>query len=276
VRDANRYPTRLASGADGRIYASDSRANAVFVYDAHLNLVAQLGGLDRPLGVAADARGRIYVGSAGRRAIEVYAPDGAKLFDMGAGGIAMPNDLALDRHGNVVVADSASNRVGVYTAEGAWLRDVGAGDPEGLRFPAALACSAGRAGGEELFVADQGHSKVKVYGPDGTFLRAFGGPAPAFSTEYKGRFVRLQSLALDPQGRLHAADSAVARIQILDARTGAWVDDYGAFGTQIGRLNLPLDILVRDSGDVLVANAENHRVELLASPGGRRKEGVKP
>ena len=85
----------------------------------------------------------------------------------------------------------------------------------------------------------------------------------AFSSNWRGRFVRPQSLAVDAQGRLHVADSYLNNVQILDADTGDYLGSYGAFGTGPGQLNLPLDILITSGGEVAVANAENHRVETI-------------
>ena len=78
--------------------------------------------------------------------------------------------------------------------------------------------------------------------------------------------MRLQSLAVDAAGRLHALDSQMHVIQVLDAASGTFLASYGTRGTAPGELNLPLDIALSDYGELAVANALNQRVELLTPP----------
>lgn len=278
VLHANRYPTRLAVGPGGSLYVTDAKVGSVFVYNADLTLRGELKGLARPLGVAVDASGRIYAGNDGRDNVEVFSPLGVPQFTIDDGNLRMPNDLALDREGRLYVVDSWADTVSVYDATGAWVRNIGrsgAGLGE-LRFPAAVAVAyrSGDGGEEvgELYVGDQDHARVQVFDLAGNFVGSCGSPVPAFSTDWQGRFVKLQSLAVDGLGRLHAADSYLNKIQILNpgpirtlghADTCPYVSSYGSFGTGAGQLNVPLDIAVTASGHVVVANAENHRVEVI-------------
>lgn len=263
------YPTRLALGSGGKIYVSDARAGAVFIYDAQLHPIGVIDGLDHPLGVAVGPDGSVFVGNDGSDNVIVFDNHGVKTRVIGHGTVKMPNDLAVDRRGRLYVADSLSDRVWIYDTDGSLAASVGTSDnrPGRLAFPAALAIAYPDEGADEtgeLYVADQGHASIQVFDLQGTFLRAYGGKATraGLAWDWQGRFTRIQSLALDAYGRLHAADSGMNRVQILDAVTGEFIDAYGEFGTAAGQLNLPLDILVRND-QVIVANAENGRVEVV-------------
>jgi sugar lactone lactonase YvrE len=261
IRNANKYPTRLAWGPDAqRIYVTDARVESVFIYDSALTLLGELKGLGKPLGVAVDPLGNIYVGNNRFDNVEVYRPDGVKTATIGAGILQMPNDLAFDQDGKLYVVDSRRNRVEVFDpATGANLSSIGVGE---LRFPSALVIS-----GQELFVADQANYQVKVFDLQGTLLRSLGGKSEqVFKFTWKGAFVRLQSLAIDATGRLHALDCHMGRIQILNATTGSYITYYGSQGTAPGQLNLPLDIALNQYGEVAVANTKNERIELLTPP----------
>ena len=264
IRHQNRYPTRLAIGPDGKIYVTDPLSGSVFIYDANLKLKAELAGLDKPLGVAVDTDGRIIVGNDGRNNIEIFTPSGELVAVVDEGNIGKPNDIALDRDGNIYAAASKDNTVKVYSPEGKWLRNIG-GQAAGaaLSFPAAVAIAyRGNDGATaELFVADQGNAMVRVFALNGTLLRSFGG-RPKAGSDSKGRFIRLQSLARDGKGRLHAVDCFSNQVQVLDPDSGAHIESYGHHGTKKGELNLPLDVAI-SGGQVLVANAENHRVEAI-------------
>ncbi|NOZ00932.1 MAG: hypothetical protein GXP54_03470 [Deltaproteobacteria bacterium] len=260
VRHANRTPARIAQGKDGTIVASDPVAGSIFIYDSGLRLQGEIKGLDKPLGVAVDPDGRIYVGCDGGDSVEVFGTDGEKLATIGLGRIQMPNDLALDAKGNLYVADSRANRVLVFSIGGKFVRGIGACGESDLSFPAALAVS-----GDELYVADQGNARIRVFDEEGVCLRTLGGPVGEFSDDWKGKFVRPQSLDIDENGLVHVLDAFMNRVQVLDAVTGAFIRSYGEPGKAPGRLSLPLDILITSDGRVLAADSGNHRVGVIGA-----------
>jgi len=253
----NGYPTRLARGTDGKIYATDARADALFIYDAELQLIGEIKGLDRPLGVAVAPNGVVYVGNDGIDRIVAYDAEGVKIPGIGSHTVKMPNDLAVDRAGRVYVVDSLNAKVWIYDAAGC---PVGSFSVPG--FPVALTLAYRGVADEEIgevYVAEQRFGRIHVFDLEGNFVRGFGGRA---RREWQGKFVRIQSLAVDAYGRLHVADCFMNRVQILDAVTGDYIDAYGEFGPAPGQLSLPLDILIRGN-EVIAANAENGRVEVI-------------
>jgi DNA-binding beta-propeller fold protein YncE len=262
IVSVNKYPTRVAWGPGAqRLYVSDARTDSVFIYDAQLEPIGEIKELGTPLGIAVGPTGDLYVGNNRFDNVEVYSPDGTHLATLGVGAIRMPNDLAFDANGVLYVADSKMNRIWVFDpATEQLLREIGAGT---LRFPSALAIA-----GQELFVADQLNHMVRVFDLDGNLLRSLGGEVTQGSLGYKwqGKFVRLQSLAVDAAGRLHVLDSQMSAIQLLDAVSGDYLGLYGTRGTAPGELNLPLDIALNAYGELAVANTKNERVELLTPP----------
>jgi hypothetical protein len=269
VNHVNDYPTRLALGPNGNLYVSDPKVRSIFIYDTNLQLTRELKGLYNPLGVAVDSAGFIYVGNAGIGNVEKYNSQGNLVATIGQGTIRVPNDLALDWDGNLYVADNNSNLVWVFKPDGTLLRTVRRG---GLKSPMAVEVAyyddgTGQPIGE-LFVADKGNYLVKVFDLQGNLLRSFGGfPAKGgmmgTTWSWKGKFISLQSLAVDAQGNLHALDIYMNRVQILDPVTGAYIADYGEPGTGAGQLKLPLDIIINNGGDVIVANSDNKKVEVI-------------
>jgi DNA-binding beta-propeller fold protein YncE len=272
VRHALQYPTRVAAGPQGRLYATDFRVGSVFIFDAKQRLVGELQGIPGPLGIAVAPDGTLFVGSKERQAVLAFDANGIPLRAIGEGDLKMPNDLALDRDGLLYVADSSSDRIAVYTVGGELRRTFGArGSGDGqLRFPSAVAVAyrAGHPDGE-LFVADQGNGRISVFSLAGAYLRSLGRPAEAFSGSWEGSFARLQSLAVDSRGRVHALDAYMNLAQVLDADTGAFLDSYGSYGKGAGQLNVPLALAIAPDGRVVVADSENQRLNLLltVSPG---------
>jgi DNA-binding beta-propeller fold protein YncE len=276
----NIYPTRMAIGQDEKIYVTDFKTNSVFVYQSNLNdpnskdLVGELKGIDKPLGIALDNQGNIFIGSSGRKSVEVYNPQGVKTAAIGRGLIEMPNDLKFDNAGRLYVADSKSATIWVFGPNGALQRSIGkpgTGDGQ-FRFPAALAIAyrldeAQEIG--ELYVADQESSLVQVFDLEGNFLRSFGGMVIEHGSffskwyEWEGYFVRVQSLAFDDSGQLHALDCYLDKVQILDPDTGAYLSSYGENGTGPGQLDLPTDMAIDNAGRTVVTDGRNQKVEII-------------
>lgn len=270
------HPTRLAMASEETICVSNSHTGTVLLYDSAMATAGEISGLDRPLGVAADSAGRIYVGNNGRDNVEVYNSLGVKLFNIGDGEILMPVDLCLDRQDNLYVADSLSDHVKVYDPCGVWLFNIGQTGSDVGQFIAPSAVKVVYreiAPGDEvaeLYVADQGNFRIQVFDLAGNFQRTFGKIIGMRSWRWEvwtGKFIKLQSLDFDALGRLHVVDCYMNKIQILDPDSGTYIDSYGSYGVSAGLLNLPLDVLITPAGQILVANHENHRLEVFGTSG---------
>lgn len=278
IKNENTYPTRIARGSDGNFYVTDAMAGSVFIYNADLQLVGELKGLEKPLGIAVDPNGNIYVGNNGRDNVEVYRADGVYKTTIDDMNIIMPTDIILDLKGNIYVVDSKADSIKVYNAEGQWLREIGGpGDSDGnLKFPVAAAIAHTAYDQDDsglIYVADQGHAKIQVYDLSGNFITSFGEKVAAFSSDWEGKFSKIQSLAFDSQNQLLILDCYLNKMQILDPDpdllpdVDRFIDAYGEKGTDPGQLNVPMDFLITDSDKIIVTNAGNNRVEnILITP----------
>jgi DNA-binding beta-propeller fold protein YncE len=124
----------------------------------------------------------------------------------------------------------------------------------------------------EVYVADKADYKVKVFDLSGTALREFGGFVKKegwFNPTWvwQGMFVSLQSVAVDRLGRVHALDNYMNNVQIMDSHNteSPYLSSYGDRGTAPGQLLMALDIVISDTGKVIVANTDNRRVEVIYS-----------
>lgn len=183
------------------------------------------------------------------------------------------------------------------------IRSIGAkGTADGeFQFPSAVAIgrrydSNRQVEAEELYVADQGNKRIQVFDLYGNFLRSFspgtgglgfglmGGMMDGNRAAGKGEVIgagaampmgmgsmyddgkilqRVQSLAVDEFGQVHALDCYTHRVEVLDAVTGGLLEQYGEYGSGPAQMLVPLDILITNRGAVIVANTYNHRVEFL-------------
>ncbi len=271
VLHANDYPNQIAGSSDNHFYVSNPRTNSVFIYDSAWNLTGEIKGIGRPLGVAVNSGGEIFVGNGISKNIDVYSATGNLLDSFGNKTIQMANDIAFDRDDNVYVVDSVSAVVWVYAADGTFMGNIGSKGPgtDQFRFPVALAVHYRMAGAfevAELYVADQGSHLIKVFDLQGNFLRSFGGPIQTTmsGTVWQGLFSAVQSLAFDSSGMLHALDMNLDVIQILDPVTGTYSDFYYAYLLpNHGRLNLQLDLLITSANESIITNVATGAIEVL-------------
>jgi len=79
---------------------------------------------------------------------------------------------------------------------------------------------------------------------------------------WQGLFSALQSMDFDQYGRLHTLDSNLDIVQILDPVTGGYIDYYNAhLPENLAKLNLQLDIVIKDNSDVLMSNVATKSIE---------------
>src|SRR4051812_46072519 len=170
-------------------------------------------------------------GCLGTRANPIHHFDesGKEIRSFGAGMFVWPHGIHVDRDGNVWVADSRGesgkgSRVVKFTPDGKVLLTI-----EGLVDPT-VALTDPRTG--DVYVAES-HTdvadpkligRISVFDKTENLLGVTGkpGPGPGESRTPRG-------LALDPRGRLIAADRHNHRIQIL-TKAGAFVAEYDDFG----------------------------------------------
>jgi YD repeat-containing protein len=89
------------------------------------------GQFQEPLGIAADAKGDVWVADTGNKRIQEFSSKGQYLFAFGVPGgeegqLASPVGLAIDKEGPVWVVDSGNNRISEFSSEGVYLRQFGA------------------------------------------------------------------------------------------------------------------------------------------------------
>jgi len=92
--------------------------------------VTSSGKFKKPLGIAADSSGLVYVADSRNSRIQVFNASGTYLsawgsFGTGNGQFNLPSDVAIDSVGNVYVADAGNHRIQKFTSTGVYITQWG-------------------------------------------------------------------------------------------------------------------------------------------------------
>jgi len=240
-----------------------------------------------PAGLAVDGHGTLYIADSQNRRIRQILPGGAISTVLGgtpATALSTPTAIAVDTAGAIYVADY-SNIVHAYTARSAWTNFAGTG-AKGFAGDGGPAASAILAAPHDLAVDTGG----RLYIADGTRLRTVGangviqtvaGDAQLSAIGDGAAATRAplshpSAVALDNAGNLYLAETGAERIREVSAAgqiatlAGTGIAGLAGDGgpAASAQLNSPAGVTVDFSGNVIVADTNNHRVRQIA-PGGQ-------
>jgi uncharacterized protein (TIGR03663 family) len=181
------------------------------------------GQLSEPRGLAADAKGNLYVADSKNSRIAVFDGSGAFLRSIGSRGDAdgqlnEPSGVAVGPDGQIYVADTWNHRVARFGPNGEW-RGQWKDPDRGFFGPRAAVLSGG-----SLYVVDTGNKRIVRFDGEGNVTGSWGGAGNG-----PGQFVEPVGIAADGGGRLYVADTGNHRVQVLEA-DGAFVRQFAVYG----------------------------------------------
>ncbi|WP_240419299.1 S-layer homology domain-containing protein [Paenibacillus periandrae] len=239
-----------------------------------------LGEFNNPLHVAVDSNDNVYVADTNNHRIQKLTVTGATSVwsewkksgggsGRGPGEFNNPKGVAVDSSGNVYVADSGNERMQKLTvAAGLWSEWVYQGvvagtDPGEFRYPSGVAVDSER----NVYVADYDNHRIQKLnvstGVWSEWKKSGGGLGSGL-----GEFESPTDVAVDSSGDVYVADRYNHRIQKLTV-TGAtsvwseWKKSDGGKGSGLGEFDYPGGVAVDRSGNVYVADTNNHRIQKL-------------
>ncbi len=250
-------PTRLAMDKAGVLYVANPLSGQILKFSQDGSPAGSINGFQKPLSVAVDDSGRVYVGDLKDGSVTVVNPEGQFLFSLGKGKgeFGMPGGIAIASTGSIYVTDSRNNVVKVYASGGLYQSSFGGyGIGNGqMIFPTGIALDNGA---QEIYVVDHNNGRVKVFDFAGAFKRSLGsyGSGTGKLTRPQGIFVK--------DGLAYVADAFQSTVQVLDASSGTFVAYIGQNGSNPGNLRIPSDVLVTGQ-KAFVANTDNARIEVF-------------
>jgi DNA-binding beta-propeller fold protein YncE len=211
----------------------------------------------KPMGVAADSRGLVYVADMDAGNIQVIDFSAAKMAPYTeTPSVGLPIGLAFDSQDSLYVADGYGKQILVFNARRELVRSIGAGEfgkPTFIAVNEAL----GR-----LYVSDVVKHEVIVFDlASGKKLFAFGGKGTSAGDLYGP-----QGLAIDKDGRVFVAEQFNVRVQVFDA-DGKHLYMFGNRGDQAFQFEGPRGLAFDSQSNLFVAETRKAAV-LIFKPDG--------
>jgi tripartite motif-containing protein 71 len=227
---------------------------------------AAAGQFTRPIGIATDPAGDVYVGDMVTGMIQRFNNQGGLVARWGGRGTGIGDfttlqDLTVDAYGNVFALDSIGNRVQRFRDNGIWLT--------AWALPATVvngtnSISAGGIATDEegfVYIASPAHAAVLITDPVGNEQRRLTAPAPA-------RFQVPTGVAVNADETVYVFDTFNRRVlpfdvdgEALRAITGAATPEGGFHSLARG------DVEVDAGGDIFVADFASARVHRFNADG---------
>ena len=272
-------PTRMALSLDSSLFVTDPERQRVVTRDTAGRITDNRLLDGKPISIAVDSQGRIYLGDGDLGRVRVYSRNWEFLYDLGigAGEFQLPGAIAVEPGGGrIYVVDSKMHNVSVFSPDGRPdFSFGGAGDGNGLfSFPAGIFIDATN---NELYVVDQLNFQVQIFDLNGTYLRCIGG-TNASPGSFFGRSRPLnqpQGVWVDSAGRVLVSDAADGQVKVFD-RNGNALARIGEFGALPGGLRIPMDLVVDANNRLFVASANNARLEVFGLDDYQDPETVAP
>lgn len=260
--------TIAGNGVEG--YANGTSSNAQFY---------------RPMGMAMDANGNMYVADRFNHVIRKVTPNGTVSTYAGSvegdgDGILTnakfkePSGVAVDDLGNIYVADAGNNKIKKITTFGVVFTLAGTGEyghEDGVTHMAKFDYPTGIDLDSQgnVFVADYYNNKIRKITPEGIVCTVAGSSfGYADGSALEAQFAYPTSVVVDAFGNLFVTDNRNHKIRKISTddlvSTVAGSDEGFADGNgTAAKFDSPADIAVDVEGNLYVTDTHNHRIRKI-------------
>ena len=215
------------------------------------------GQFKRSWGVAVNTHGEMAVSDQESHRVQVFSTKGRFLFSFGEQGTRdrqfnRPRGVTYDRDDNLLVVDSANKRIQQFSRTGQFMRTFGAKGELGGKLNNPLGISTSSDG--NIIVADRYNKRVFVFTPGGRVLLTLHGDQ--FNPFH----------CISHGNRYFVSDFDGDCIKVFSDQ-GDFLYQFGRKGTGDGEFNRPHCLAVDKSGQLVVCDCNNHRIQVFQLDG---------
>lgn len=210
---ANPAPEAMTLDENGHIFFSDQNWNRVYRMDIETGVYTPVASTsDRPMGVAVDSEGNLYISQYWNHIVLVFQHNGDDTYTqvkmIGVQNVSgndnshlnSPMGLYIDGKDRLYIADSNNKRVQVFNKDGSYTLTLGHPD---LQLPRHITVD----DDENIYVADGDTNKIFMFDGQGTFKKILGqNTIPAFIGTESMVTVAQDSDPVDLKPLLHVSD----------------------------------------------------------------------
>lgn len=226
----------------GKIYLCDEGGSRVYIIDPSKKTFEPLKGnigpgkLSKPLNLAIDEEGYMYVADISRKEVVIFDPAGNYKAALGRDLQMKPVDVTV-KDGLIYVVDVGHSEIKVLDKSGNVVNKIGraAENKEGLGLPTNSAMD----DKGYIYVTNTLTGKVMKYDRDGHLISSFGKFGDGF-----GEFGRPRGIAVDDLGRQFIVDAAHQNVQIFNEKSRLLMFFGDPNSAPDGTMNLPAGIAV--------------------------------
>ena len=254
--------------------------------------------INKPAGVSVDASGNIYIADTGNHRIRKVDAGGiiTTVAGTGSGGysgegtainekINKPGGVSVDESGNIYIADTENHRIRKVDAGGiittvagngstTYCCDGGPATSASINEPAGVSVDADG----NIYIADTENHRIRKVDADGIISTVAGTGSAGYSgegTAINKKIKEPKGVSVDADGNIYIADTENHRIRKVDAdgiiTTVAGTGSRGYSGDDgqatEGKINKPAGVSVDESGNIYIADTENHRIRKVDAGG---------
>jgi DNA-binding beta-propeller fold protein YncE len=249
-------------GGGDRVIVTDTGLGRAIVFDIrnkkyfHIGMEGK-GILSKPIGVAVDKEGSIFISDTAQDRVIIYDKDGKFKDTIGQKGtFGQPTGLAVnDALGRIYIVDTNKHQIFIYKKDGTQISIIGQRGTDDGEFNYPTNIFVDKTG--KVYVSDSMNFRIQVLDADGKFLKKFGqvGDSP-------GMFSRPKGIAVDSEGHIYIVDAAFNNVQIFN-QDGQILMFFGEMGNKPGQFWLPAGMHIDAEDRIYVADQYNKRINVF-------------
>jgi len=223
--------------------------------------VRVIEGVTRPVGVALNCHGEMYVTENSHGQVAMFDSSGERISTIGSEGYGpgqfkAPYYVAIDCNDNIYV--TSRHKLQKFNRNGEFIKSVGSGregsKPGEFKIPQGV-----KVHDNQVYVCDFQNNRIQVFDLELSFITSFGTKGSK-----QGQHNSLSDLAFDRQGNIYVCEYSNSQVQVLDS-SGYHIQQFG-HESGPGKLNRPEGIHIAHEC-AYVLDCENDRIAVFQLSG---------